>query len=320
MVDRKRILVTGGAGFLGSYLCGRLLAEGHEVTCLDNLYTGSIDNIRAYLDHPRFRLIQADVIEPQSLSVDRIYNLACAASPIHYQADPIATMRTNVLGALNLLELAVKCNARILQASTSEVYGDPLVHPQSEDYRGNVSITGIRACYDEGKRAAETLFYDYNRMYGTEVRIARIFNTYGPGMRADDGRVVSNFVVQALRGENLTVYGDGLQTRSFCYRDDLVRGLMALMESEEANAIPVNLGNPGEFTMLELASLVLEMTGSRSGLVFQPLPQDDPIQRRPDISRAWSLLGWQPRILLSDGLQPTIRYFAEKIARMAEAA
>ncbi|WP_037067456.1 UDP-glucuronic acid decarboxylase family protein [Allorhizobium undicola] len=320
MVDKKRILVTGGAGFLGSFLCGRLLGEGHHVLCLDNLYTGSIDNVRGFLDNPRFQLMQADVAEPVSASVDQIYNLACAASPVHYQSDPIATMRTNVLGALNLLDLAVKCNARILQASTSEVYGDPLVHPQREDYRGNVSITGIRACYDEGKRAAETLFYDYNRMYGTQVRIARIFNTYGPGMRADDGRVVSNFVVQALRGEDLTVYGDGLQTRSFCYRDDLVRGLMALMNCEEANALPVNLGNPGEFTMLELASLVLDMTGSTSGLCFQPLPQDDPVQRRPDIGRATSLLGWRPEIGLRDGLSPTIRYFTEKLGRLAVAA
>ncbi|WP_420839826.1 UDP-glucuronic acid decarboxylase family protein [Allorhizobium sonneratiae] len=314
-----RILVAGGAGFLGSHLCGRLLSEGHEVICLDNLHTGSTQNLRSFIDQPRFQMMQADVGEPlPGLRVDRIYNLACPASPQHYQSDPIATMKTNVFGAINLLDLAVKCGARILQASTSEVYGEPLVHPQPEDYRGNVSITGIRACYDEGKRAAETLFYDYHRMHGVDIRVARIFNTYGPGMRADDGRVVSNFVVQALKGEPLTIYGDGSQTRSFCYRDDLVLGLLALMETPEAEATPINLGNPGEFTVRELAELVLELTGSASRLDFLPLPQDDPTQRRPDISLAQSVLKWQPRIALRDGLLPTIRYFDACLSGLAQ--
>lgn len=317
MSVNKRILVTGGAGFLGSYLCGRLLAQGHDVICLDNFHTGSLDNIRAHMASDRFHLVRADVCEPFHAQVDQIYNLACPASPVHYQADPIRTMRTNVIGAMNLLDLATRTGARILQASTSEVYGDPLVHPQPEEYRGHVSITGIRACYDEGKRSAETLFYDYNRCHGTDIRIARIFNTYGPGMQADDGRVVSNFIVQALKGHSLTIYGDGRQTRSFCYRDDLVDGLIRLMNSDQAEPQAINLGNPGEFTMLELAEMVIDLTGSKSRLLFMPLPQDDPAQRRPDISKAQSLLGWQPRIALQTGLKETVAYFDRALGVVA---
>jgi len=302
-------LVTGGAGFLGSHLCDRLIAEGHEVICADNLYTGNRDNIRHLLGGKYFEFIRHDVGFPLYLEVDRVYNLACAASPIHYQSDPVATTKTSVLGAINMLGLAKRRKARILQASTSEVYGDPQVHPQPESYWGHVNTTGIRACYDEGKRCAETLFFDYYRQNAVDIRVIRIFNTYGPRMHFNDGRVVSNFIVQALRGEDLTLYGDGSQTRSFCYVDDLIEGMLRMMnQSEEIG--PVNLGNPEEFTVLELAELVIKLTGSRSKLTFRPLPQDDPARRRPDISKAKAVLGgWTPKVALEDGLKETIAYF-----------
>ena len=302
-------LVTGGAGFLGSHLCDRLIAEGHEVICADNLYTGNRDNIRHLLGGKYFEFIRHDVGFPLYLEVDRVYNLACAASPIHYQSDPVATTKTSVLGAINMLGLAKRRKARILQASTSEVYGDPQVHPQPESYWGHVNTTGIRACYDEGKRCAETLFFDYYRQNAVDIRVIRIFNTYGPRMHFNDGRVVSNFIVQALRGEDLTLYGDGSQTRSFCYVDDLIEGMLRMMnQSEEIG--PVNLGNPEEFTVLELAELVIKLTGSRGKLTFRPLPQDDPARRRPDISKAKAVLGgWAPRVALEDGLKETIAYF-----------
>ena len=303
-----RVLVTGGAGFVGSHLCERLLDAGHEVLCLDNFHTGRKRNVSHLLPRPMFELIRHDVVQPLSVEVDRIYNLACPASPVHYQADPVRTMQINVLGALHLLELAKRMGARILQASTSEVYGDPDIHPQVESYWGNVNCTGPRACYDEGKRAAETLFFDYHRTHRVDIRVARIFNTYGPRMLANDGRVVSNFVVQALRGEPLTVYGDGSQTRSFCYVSDLVEGLMRLMESD-AVAQPVNLGNPEEYSMLDLAKKVLLMAPSTSQLVFMPLPQDDPRRRRPDITQARKLLTWQPTTPVDMGLEKTIAYF-----------
>ena len=305
----NRVLVTGGAGFLGSNLCDRLIQEGNEVICVDNLYTGSKENIRHLLDHPNFEFIRHDVIQPLYVEVDQIYNLACPASPPHYQHDPIKTAQTSVLGAMNMLGLAKRLNARILQASTSEVYGDPEVHPQPEHYRGNVNPIGIRSCYDEGKRMAETLFFDYHRQHDVEIKVMRIFNTYGPRMNPDDGRVVSNFIVQALRGDDITIYGDGKQTRSFCYVDDLIEGMYRLMNSDKDFTGPVNIGNPGEFTMLQLADLVLELTGSKSKLVYKPLPGDDPTQRKPVISLAKEKLDWEPTIPLREGLEKTIAYF-----------
>ena len=309
MSESQKILVTGGAGFLGSHLITRLLHEGHEVTCLDNFITGRKSNLAHLHNNPRLTCIEHDVIEPFKLKVDQIYNLACPASPVHYQADPVKTMKTSVIGALNMLDLARENGARIFQASTSEVYGDPEVHPQPETYWGHVNPHGIRSCYDEGKRCAETLFFDYHRQYGVEIKVARIFNTYGPLMDPKDGRVVSNFIVQALKGEDLTVYGDGEQTRSFCYVDDLIDGFIKLMNSKEGVSGPFNLGNPNEFTMLELAERVLALTKSKSNLVHRPLPQDDPQQRCPDISRAKSVLNWDPKVPLEKGLVKTIAYF-----------
>lgn len=306
---RKRILVTGGAGFVGSHLCRRLLNEGNDVICLDNFFTGSKENIIDLLPHPYFELIRHDVQEPILLEVDEIYNLACPASPPHYQFDPVATTRTSVLGAINMLDIARKCKAKILQASTSEVYGDPEVHPQPESYRGSVSTTGIRACYDEGKRCAETLFFDYYRQYGVKIKVIRIFNTYGPYMNPDDGRVVSNFIMQALHNHDITIYGEGTQTRSFQYVDDLVEGMIRLMNSDDSFTGPVNIGNPGEFTMLELAQKIITLTGSSSKLTYKPLPQDDPLQRQPDISLAKKELDWEPTIALEEGLKKTIAYF-----------
>jgi len=310
----KRILVTGGAGFVGSFLCESLVAGGHSVTCLDNLQTGRLDNIAHLMRDQHFRFVKADVEHPiEGLGhFHEIYNLACPASPVHYQTDPIRTMRTCVFGALNTLELARRCGARILTASTSEVYGDPLAHPQREDYRGNVNCFGPRACYDEGKRAAETLFYDYHRMHGVDIRVARIFNTYGPRMAENDGRVVSNFIVQALAGKPLTIFGDGSQTRSFCFVTDMVRGLMRLMESRLT--VPVNLGNPAEFTVRELAYRVVALAGDGARIEFRDLPQDDPTRRRPDISVARSQLGWEPEIALEQGLAMTHAWFAEQVA------
>ena len=302
------ILVTGGAGFLGSHLCDRLLADGHAVVCLDSFLTGQEANIAALHTHPRFALLRQDVAQPVALPVHQIFNLACAASPPQYQRDPIHTTQTLVLGAMNVLELAQRHGARVLQASTSEVYGNPLVHPQHEGYWGHVNPIGPRACYDEGKRCAETLFFDYQRHRGVDVRVVRIFNTYGPRMRPDDGRVVSNFIVQALRGEPLTLYGDGLQTRSFCYVDDLIEGMVRMVRQDH-EAGPVNLGNPGEFTIRELAEWVLRLTGSRSALAWRPLPADDPAHRRPDIAKAQSALDWTPQVSLEDGLKETIAYF-----------
>ena len=309
MALRKTILVTGGAGFIGSHLCARLLETGAGVICVDNFYTGSKDNILGLLDHPHFEVMRHDVTFPLYVEVDEIYNLACPASPVHYQYDPVQTTKTSVHGAINMLGLAKRTGAKILQASTSEVYGDPEVHPQTEDYRGRVNPIGPRGCYDEGKRCAETLFFDYYRQHSLNIRVARIFNTYGPNMHPSDGRVVSNFIVQALKGEDLTLYGDGGQTRSFCYVDDLTDGLMRLMNAPDAVTGPVNLGNPNEFTILELAELVIEMTGAKSKIVRMPLPQDDPMQRCPDISLAKDKLGWQPTIQLKDGLAKTIAYF-----------
>ena len=314
MLGEKTILVTGGAGFLGSYLCERLLEAGNDVLCLDNFHTGSRANILHLLDDRRFELLRHDVTVPLCAEIDEIYNLACPASPVHYQMDPVQTVRTNVHGAINLLELARRTGARIFQASTSEVYGDPSVHPQPESYTGNVNPIGERACYDEGKRCAETLFFDYHRQYGVDIRVARIFNTYGPRMRPDDGRVVSNFIVQALKGEPITIYGDGSQTRSFCYVDDLVRGFLALMYASDDVPLPVNLGNPVEFTIRELAMTVLDLTGSGSKLVERPLPMDDPTQRRPDISRAMEHLGWTPEVQLREGLVKTIAYFDDMLS------
>ncbi len=311
----RRILVTGGAGFLGSHLCERLLAAGHEVLCVDNFYTGQRGHVAHLLDDPRFELMRHDITFPLYVEVDEIYNLACPASPVHYQFDPVQTTKVSVHGAINMLGLAKRRKAKILQASTSEVYGDPAVHPQSEDYWGNVNPIGPRACYDEGKRCAETLFFDYHRQHGLRIKVARIFNTYGPRMHPDDGRVVSNFVVQALLGKPLTVYGDGSQTRSFCYVDDLIEGLLRLMESPDEVTGPVNLGNPEEFTILELAELVRELTGSRSEIVFRPLPEDDPVRRCPDITRAKTLLGWEPRTPLKEGLERTIAWFEGVLAR-----
>lgn len=305
----KKILVTGGAGFLGSHLCDRLVAQGHHVLCVDNYFTGSKKNVEHLLSNPNFEIIRQDICIPLYVEVDEIYNLACPASPYYYQLDPIQTMKTSVIGAFNMLGLAKRTGARILQASTSECYGDPEVHPQPETYWGNVNPIGIRSCYDEGKRAAETLFMDYHRKHGVDTRIMRIFNTYGPRMNPNDGRVVSNFIVQALRGEDITMYGDGTQTRSFCYFEDNLDGMMALMAYDGKLPTPVNIGNPGEFSMLELAEKVIQMTGTTSKIVFQDLPQDDPKQRKPDIAKAKELLDWQPTIRLEEGLQKTIDYF-----------
>jgi len=303
----KKILVTGGSGFLGSHLCDRLVAQGHHVLCVDNYFTGSKKNIEHLLDFKNFEIIRQDICIPLYVEVDEIYNLACPASPYYYQWDPIQTMKTSVIGAFNMLGLAKRTKAKILQASTSECYGDPTVHPQPQEYWGNVNPIGIRSCYDEGKRAAETLFMDYHRKHGVDTRIMRIFNTYGPRMNQNDGRVVSNFVVQALKGQDITIYGDGLQTRSFCYFEDNLNGMMALMNSNYH--LPVNIGNPGEFTMLELAQKIITMTKTTSKIVYQPLPQDDPKQRKPDISRAKQILNWEPTINLEQGLEKTIDYF-----------
>ena len=305
----KRILITGGAGFLGSHLCEHLLAQGHDIICLDNFFTGSKNNILHLLSNPHFELIRHDIINPIFLEVEEIYNLACPASPVHYQYNPIKTIKTNVMGAINTLGLAKRVRATILQASTSEVYGDPEVHPQKEDYWGRVNPIGIRSCYDEGKRAAECLMMDYHRQNHVNIKIVRIFNTYGPRMAPDDGRVVSNFIVQALRGEDITVFGDGSQTRSFCYVDDMIDGLIRMMGTPKGFLGPVNLGNPAEFTILELAEILIRMTGSRAKIVFKPLPQDDPTQRKPDITLAQKKLGWQPRVSLEEGLAKTIEYF-----------
>jgi UDP-glucuronate decarboxylase len=305
----KRILVTGGAGFLGSHLTERLLNEGHEVIVADNFFTGSKKNIEAFKQNPNFEFIRHDIMNPLYVEVDEIYNLACPASPVHYQHNPVQTTKTSVYGALNMLGLAKRTGAKILQASTSEVYGDPEVHPQPETYWGKVNPIGIRACYDEGKRVAETLFFDYKRMYDLDIKVVRIFNTYGPRMNANDGRVVSNFIVQALRGEDITIYGDGNQTRSFCYVDDLITGLIFMMETDKFVTGPINLGNPNEFTMLELAQKVIKLTNSQSKIVFQPLPQDDPRQRQPNIFKAKNILGWQPLVELNEGLSKTVKYF-----------
>lgn len=312
----KTILVTGGAGFIGSHLCHILVAQGHDVVCLDNLFTGSKKNIEDLLGKPNFEFIRQDVTQTIDFKVDEIYNLACPASPPHYQYDPIATMKTSVLGAINVLELAKKYDAKVLQTSTSEVYGDPLVHPQPESYWGNVNPCGIRSCYDEGKRAAETLFFDYHRQHHVRIKVIRIFNTYGPNMNPEDGRVVSNFIMQALRGEPITIYGEGQQTRSFCYVDDMVDGMMKMMDSEDKFIGPVNLGNPEEFTMLELAETVKAMTNSRSTLIKRPLPSDDPRKRRPDIKKAKEQLSWQPTICLETGLNKTIEYFKKQGVRV----
>src|SRR5919206_101220 len=306
---RKRVLVTGGAGFLGSHLCERLLADGFDVLCVDNYFTGTKDHIAHLLGHPHFEMLRHDVTFPLYVEVDEIFNLACPASPVHYQFDPVQTTKTSVHGAINMLGLAKRVRAPILQASTSEVYGDPEVHPQTEDYWGRVNPIGRRSCYDEGKRCAETLFFDYYRQHRLGIRVARIFNTYGPRMHPKDGRVVSNFIVQARGGEPITIYGDGQQTRSFCYVSDLVDGLVRLMATGHDVTGPINLGNPGEFSVRELAELVLRLTKSKSKLAFEPLPEDDPKQRRPDISRAKSLLGWAPKVPLEEGLKETIRYF-----------
>ena len=311
--SRKRILVTGGAGFLGSHLIDRLLAQGHEVLCVDNLFTGSKRNIEHLHANPCFEFIRHDVTFPLYVEVDEIYNLACPASPIHYQHDPVQTTKTSVHGAINMLGLAKRLKCRILQASTSEVYGDPAIHPQTEDYWGNVNPIGPRSCYDEGKRCAETLFFDYHRQHGLKIKVARIFNTYGPRMHVADGRVVSNFIIQALRGEPITLYGDGNQTRSFCYVDDLIDGLIKFMDTPAALTGPINLGNPVEFTMRKLADLILNETGSSSAIVTRPLPQDDPRQRKPDIALAKKQLGWEPAIALQDGLKPTVAYFRDLI-------
>ena len=311
----QRILVTGGAGFLGSHLCRLLLQDNNDVLCVDNYFTGSKQNISDLTAHPNFEVIRHDVTFPLYLEVDQIYNLACPASPIHYQYDPVQTTKTSVHGAINMLGLAKRVNARILQASTSEVYGDPEVHPQTEDYLGRVNPIGVRACYDEGKRCAETLFFDYHRQHNVDIKVMRIFNTYGPNMNPDDGRVVSNFIVQALKGDDITIYGDGMQTRSFCYVDDLLSGMMGMMNSRDGFTGPVNIGNPKEFTMLELAEEVLKQVGGRSKLVHLALPQDDPKQRKPDISLAQSELGWQPSIGLADGLVDTIAYFKKVLAK-----
>ncbi len=306
-----KVLVTGGAGFLGSHLCEKLIDSGHEVLCVDNLFTGSKENIKHLLTKPNFEFMRHDVTFPLYVEVDQIYNLACPASPKHYQSDPAQTTKTSVIGAINMLGLAKRTGARILQASTSEVYGDPEVHPQSEEYWGKVNPIGIRSCYDEGKRCAETLFFDYYRQYGVEIKVMRIFNTYGPRMDRNDGRVVSNFIVQALQGNDITIYGDGTQTRSFCYVDDLIAGMVALMNSPKEIIGPINIGNPNEFSISDLVSEVVELTGSKSKVVQLPLPEDDPRQRQPDITKARSILGWAPIVQLREGLEKTIEYFSE---------
>jgi UDP-glucuronate decarboxylase len=308
------IMVTGGAGFLGSHLCDRLIEQGRDVLCVDNLFTGSKQNVRHLLASDHFEFLRYDVTFPLYIEVKQIYNLACPASPVHYQHDPVQTTKTSVHGAINMLGLAKRLKARILQASTSEVYGDPSVHPQPEEYWGNVNPIGIRSCYDEGKRCAETLFFDYYRQHRLEIKVMRIFNTYGPRMHPNDGRVVSNFVVQALRGQDITVFGDGRQTRSFCYVDDLIRGMMLLMESAAGITGPINFGNPHEFTMLELAEKVVRKVGGRSKIAFEPLPSDDPKQRQPDITKAMAQVGWEPKVSLDDGLEPTIDYFRKLLA------
>ncbi|MBQ1319569.1 MAG: SDR family oxidoreductase [Solobacterium sp.] len=310
---RKRVLVTGGAGFLGSHLCDRLIEAGNDVICVDNLFTGSKDNIRHLIDNPYFEFIRHDVITPIYVECDQIYNLACPASPIQYQRDPIYTTKTSIYGAFNTLGLAKRTGARILQSSTSEVYGDPEISPQVETYRGKVNTIGPRACYDEGKRVAETLFFDYHRQHGVDIKVMRIFNTYGPRMDIGDGRVVSNFIIQALRNEDITIYGDGSQTRSFCYVDDLIEGMIRMMNSREGFTGPVNIGNPGEFTILQLAKMVIELTGSKSNIVYRELPQDDPLQRKPDITLAKKELNWEPTIALKEGLIKTIDYFRSVI-------
>ena len=307
--EPKRILVTGGAGFLGSHLCDRLLADGNEVLCADNLFTGRKQNIYHLLDNPRFEFLRHDITFPLFVEVDAIYNLACPASPVHYQFDPVQTTKTSVVGAVNMLGLAKRLRIPILQASTSEVYGDPTVHPQTEEYRGNVNPIGPRACYDEGKRCAETLFFDYWRQHELSIKVIRIFNTYGPRMHPSDGRVVSNFIMQALAGEDITIYGEGNQTRSFCYADDLIDGMVRMMNSRPEFTGPVNIGNPGEFTIRELAEKVIALTGSSSSLIYRPLPEDDPLQRKPDISLARAELGWEPSVMLEEGLERTIAYF-----------
>jgi UDP-glucuronate decarboxylase len=306
---RKRLLVTGGAGFLGSHLCERLLGEGHEVLAVDNYFTGRRGNIAHLLDHRRFDILRHDVAVPLPVEVDEIYNLACPASPVHYQFDPVQTTKTSVLGAINMLGLAKRLKAKVLQASTSEIYGDPTMHPQPEEYRGNVNPIGLRACYDEGKRCAETLFFDYHRQHAVRIKVIRIFNTYGPHMHPNDGRVVSNFIVQALLGQDITLYGDGMQTRAFCYVDDLVDGLVRMMNTSDDVTGPINLGNPHEIAVRELAEMVIDLTGSTSSLVYRPLPSDDPTQRCPNITRARQLLGWEPRVELKQGLLKTIGYF-----------
>lgn len=317
--SRKRILVTGGAGFIGSHLIDRLLEQGHEVLCADNLFTGTKRNLDHLHNHSRFEFLRHDVTFPLYVEVDEIYNLACPASPVHYQHDPVQTTKTSVHGAINILGLAKRLKAKVFQASTSEVYGDPNVHPQPEDYWGNVNPVGPRSCYDEGKRCAETLFFDYHRQHGLEIKVARIFNTYGPRMHHADGRVVSNFIVQALQGDPITIYGDGSQTRSFCYVDDLVEGFIRLMETGPETTGPINLGNPGEFSMLELAEKVLALTNSRSKLEFLELPQDDPKQRQPDITRAKETLRWEPKVQLEEGLRQTIDYFKTRLPELTAA-
>ncbi len=313
-LTRKRVMVTGGAGFVGSHLCEQLVEQGNDVLCVDNYFTGRKDNIAHLLDNPRFELMRFDVTFPLYVEVDEIYNLACPASPVHYQFDPVQTTKTSVIGAINMLGLAKRTKAKVLQASTSEVYGDPIVHPQTEDYRGNVNTLGPRACYDEGKRCAETLFFDYHRQHQTRIKVVRIFNTYGPRMHPNDGRVVSNFIVQALLGEDITLFGDGMQTRAFCFVDDLVNGLMRMMGTGNDVTGPINLGNPVEMPVHHLAETVLAMTGSRSKLVFRPLPQDDPMQRCPDITKAKDILGWTPTVDLKAGLSRTIAYFDRLLA------
>ena len=315
MHTERRVLVTGGAGFIGSHLCRRLLDDGHDVLCVDNFYTGTRHNVRELLSNPRFELMRHDVCFPLYVEVDEIYNLACPASPIHYQFDPVQTTKTSVHGAINMLGLAKRVKAKILQASTSEIYGDPVIHPQTEDYWGNVNPIGPRSCYDEGKRCAETLFFDYRRQHNLRIKVARIFNTYGPRMHPNDGRVVSNFIIRALQNQDIQVYGAGTQTRSFCYVDDLVEALIALMHTTDDVTGPINLGNPGEFTILELAEMIIKLTNSSSRIIHQPLPQDDPKQRQPDISSATNKLGWKPKIALREGLLKTIAYFEQIVSR-----
>ena len=307
--DQKRILITGGAGFLGSHLCDRLIAEGHDVLCMDNFFTGTKRNISHLLEKPNFELIRHDLVQPIFLEADEIYNLACPASPIHYQYNPVKTVKTSVMGAINMLGLAKRVKAKILQASTSEIYGNPTVHPQKEDYWGNVNTIGLRSCYDEGKRCAETLFFDYHRQNNVNIRVVRIFNTYGPRLHPNDGRVISNFIVQALKNQDITIYGEGKQTRSFCYVDDLIEGLIRMMNGPDDFIGPVNLGNPDEFSILELAEMIVRLTGSRSKIIFKPLPQDDPLQRQPDITLARERLDWEPKLNLEEGLKRTIEYF-----------